>query len=49
MMATLIEFAWYAALALIVSVALVGLARHQLYLYRVNRRVRRLSKIRRNR
>ena len=46
---TIIQIAWYAGAAAVVAVALAGLAKQQLYLYRVNKRVRALAKIRRNR
>ncbi len=48
MTATLIEFAWYAALALIVAAALVGLWRRQIYAIRIRRRLdRRIRSLRR--
>ena len=46
---TIIQIGWYAGAAAVVLAALAGLARQQIYEYRVNKRVRALAKIRRNR
>ena len=47
-MTTLSNVALYAGLALIFAVVLFGLARHQLYYLKVDRRMRNLKKLRRD-
>ncbi len=45
----IIQGFWYVGLGVIVAAMLAGLAKQQLYEHRVNKRIRALAKIRRNR
>ena len=45
----IIQGFWYVGLGVIVAAMLAGLAKQQLYEYRVNKRVRKLGELRRRR